>query len=108
MDDGGPLSFLGRRSPPGGRVRTVVLPPAGTLDYRPAEWAAALVVVERGTLEVECGNGVSARFGTGAVLSFAHVDPRRLRNPGAVPLVLSVVRPASHPDESSNPSPSHR
>jgi hypothetical protein len=97
MEDGGPVSFLGRRSPPGGPVRAVVLPPAGALDYRPAEWADALVVIERGTLEVECRNGVSARFAAGAVLTFANVEPRRLLNPGAVPLVLSVVRPTPHP-----------
>jgi mannose-6-phosphate isomerase-like protein (cupin superfamily) len=90
-----PLSFLGREPPPGGRVRAVVLVPAGVVAYRVADWADALVVVERGTLEVECRNGVSARFGQGAVLTFAAVRPLRLRNPGAEPLVLSVlVRPA--------------
>ncbi|GIF47936.1 hypothetical protein DFJ67_7521 [Asanoa ferruginea] len=85
------VSFLGRRS-----VGAVVVPPAEALDYRPAEWAGALVVVEHGTLEVECANGVGARFEAGAVLTFANVRPRRLLNPGAVPLVLSMVRPTPH------------
>jgi mannose-6-phosphate isomerase-like protein (cupin superfamily) len=89
--DGEPISFLGPRAPPGGRVRTVVLPPGGSLDYRVADWARALVVVEHGVLEVECRNGVGARFGTGALLTFANVAPQRLRNPGDIPLVLSTL-----------------
>lgn len=89
--DGEPVSFVGRRTPPGRRVRTVVIPPGDVLDYVPGEWTDALVVVEEGLLEVECSSGARARFGSGAVLTFAAVQPRRLLNPGATPLVLSAL-----------------
>ena len=90
MDDGEPISFLGRPAL-GGRVRVVVLPPADVLEYRCEQWADALVVVERGTLEVECRGGARARFRCGAMLAFAMVEPWRLHNPGDIPLVLSVL-----------------
>jgi len=86
-----PVSFLGRRPPAGVSVRAVVLMPAEAVDYLREEWAEALVVVERGTLEVECRSGVRARFGSGALLTFATVEPRRLINPGLTPLVLSAL-----------------
>ncbi|MER7645517.1 hypothetical protein [Streptomyces sp. NPDC126522] len=48
-------------------------------------------MVEEGLLEVECSSGARARFGSGAVLTFAAVQPWRLLNPGATPLVLSAL-----------------
>lgn len=86
-----PVSFLGGRPPTGLSVRTVVLLPAEAAPYRSEEWADALVVVESGTLEVECRSGVRARFGAGAVLTFATVEPQRLLNPDVIPLVLSAL-----------------
>ncbi|UXX91188.1 hypothetical protein N7U49_00310 [Streptomyces sp. AD2-2] len=89
--DGEPVSFVGRRTRPGHRVRTVVIRPGEALDYVSEEWTDALVVVEEGLLEVECSSGARARFGSGAVLTFAAVQPRRLLNPGATPLILSAL-----------------
>jgi hypothetical protein len=90
MDDT-PVSFLGRTLPPGTRVRTVILLPAQAVDYRPEDWADTLVVVERGTLELECSRGVRARFGSGSVLTLVAVEPRRLLNSGSTPLVLKAL-----------------
>lgn len=90
-DDGEQLSFLRGPLPVSCQVRMVVLPPLGTLAYQRRQWADALVVVEYGTLEVECDSEVRARFEAGAVLTFATLNPRRLLNPGTVPLVLSAL-----------------
>jgi hypothetical protein len=104
--DGEQLTFLGRRLPPACRIHTVVLAPSAALDYRHRQWADALVVVERGTLEVECGSGARARFGAGAVLTFATVRPRRLLNPGMTPLLLSaLIRSRAGDDGSAGPDP---
>lgn len=97
MDGPDRISFLGARCPNGFRSRTLTLRPRSAIDYRPADWADALVVVERGELEVECRTGVRARFGEGAILAFAGLALRRLRNPSSRPLVLSAlsrIRPA--------------
>ncbi|MPZ63100.1 MAG: hypothetical protein GEU93_17785 [Propionibacteriales bacterium] len=61
------------------------------IDCQPADWADTLVVVERGQLDVECRNGARARFDEGAILSFAGVQLRQLRNPSGGPLVLSAL-----------------
>ncbi|MGH3460020.1 MAG: hypothetical protein ACRDP9_00970 [Kribbellaceae bacterium] len=97
MDGSDGISFLGARCPKGFRLRTLTLLSRGAVNYRPAEWAGALVIVERGELEVECRGGARARFGEGAILAFSGLAVRRLRNPGNGPLVLSGLsrlRPA--------------
>jgi hypothetical protein len=97
MDGPDRISFLGGRCPANFQLRTVILQAGDALDYRRADWVDTLVVVERGELEIECRGGERALFLAGAVLVFAGLAPRRLRNPGGVPLVLSVLsrtRPA--------------
>jgi hypothetical protein len=97
MDGSDRISFLGARCPTGFRLRTLTLLSRGAVSYRPAEWAGALVIVERGELEVECRGGARARFDEGAILAFSGLPVRRLRNPGSGPLVLSTLsrlRPA--------------
>jgi len=77
----------------GGRIRrwTVRIEPGGALDYTAAYWADALVIVERGALEVECRSGQCVAFAAGAVLTFAGLPVRRLRNSNPEPVELSVV-----------------
>jgi hypothetical protein len=91
MDGPDRITFLGGRCPANFRLRTVILQPGDALDYRRADWADTLVVLERGELEIECRGGARAGFRAGAVLVFAGLTPRCLRNPGGVPLVLSVL-----------------
>jgi hypothetical protein len=55
-------------------------------------WRDALVVVERGELELECAHGGRASFGQGAVLWLAGRDARSLRNRGDEPVVLVAIR----------------
>lgn len=78
---------------PGRRFRrwTVRLGPGAAVDYTAADWADALVVVERGELEIECCSGTRARFAAGAVLTLAELPVRRLHNPHPEPVVLLLV-----------------
>jgi hypothetical protein len=91
MDGPDRVSFLGARCPQDFRLHTLTLHPWDTIDYRPADWDDVLVVVEQGALEVECRGGARARFEAGAVLGFAALAVRRLRNPSSKPLVLSTL-----------------
>ena len=91
MGDAERISFLGIRCPMNCRLRTVILEPGDALGYRRADWVGALVVVERGELDVECRSGARSRFGEGAILVFAGLGVRRLRNAGGEPLVLSAL-----------------
>ena len=85
------VSLLRGTCPDGFQLRTVTLQPGDALPYHPADWHRALVVVEVGDLEVECRSGTRAWFAEGAVLVLSGLDPRRLRNPGSTPLLLSAL-----------------
>ena len=98
MDGPERISFVGARCPMGFRLRTLTLLSRGAVNDRPADWAGALVIVERGELEVECRGGARARFGEEAILAFSGLTVRRLRNPGSGPLVLSTLSPLSPAD----------
>jgi hypothetical protein len=85
------ISFTGRACPGRFRLRTLTLQPADAIAFLPADWADAVVVVERGVLEIECRSGRRAVFAAGAVLVFDGLDLRRLRSNGTTPLVLSAL-----------------
>ena len=72
-------------------VRVVELPPGGRRAYDVAEWAGALVIVDRGEVELACRDGRRTRFAGGAVLWLSGLPVRELRNPGAAPAVLVAV-----------------
>ncbi len=96
-EDERPLSFLDR--PLGPRfARTVVeLAPGGLRPYDAAEWHGALVVVERGEVELQRATGAGLRLRRGAVLCLAGLALRALHNPGAEPTVLVAVRRRADP-----------
>ena len=79
--------------------RVVELPPGGERPYDASEWAGALVIVDRGEVELECVDGDRPRFAGGAVLWLAGLPVRELRNPGSEPAVLIAVSrvPALNP-----------
>jgi len=70
---------------------TRTLSPGESRSFLTAEWADALVVVEHGELEIECGSGRCARFPSGSVLTFAGLPIRYLHNRSTTPVVLSAV-----------------
>ena len=57
-----------------------------------AEWDGALVLVERGSVDVECVAGGSERFARGDLVALGWLPVRTLRNPGRVPVELLAVR----------------
>jgi hypothetical protein len=91
MDDADRLSFLGARYPRNFRLRTLILQPRDAIDCQQADWADTLVLVEQGDLEIECRSGARACFPEGAILVFAGLALRRLRNSSTRPLVLSAL-----------------
>jgi hypothetical protein len=62
-----------------------------------ADWRDAIVVVERGPLEVECVDGIRSTFMTGAVLCLDGLRMRALSNRGPVPVQLFALSRARQP-----------
>ena len=75
----------------GFRRRTVVLGPGESRPSGDSEWRDAVVVVERGDVELECAAGGRRRFSGGAVLWLAGIDLRVLHNVGDETVVLLAV-----------------
>ncbi|OZM72110.1 hypothetical protein CFN78_16335 [Amycolatopsis antarctica] len=90
----------------GFRRREIVLGPGEYRAYRAAEWRDAMIVVAEGELELETTDGASRGFGRGAMLCFAGLSLRVLRNTGHEPVTLIVIsRDAT--DSFSAETPSH-
>jgi hypothetical protein len=95
MDDGEPLTFLGRWLSPAFDRRYLRLAAGASRPHQDAEWEGALVVVEDGAIELECVRGGRRRFETGAVLWLSGVPLRAMHNPGpGSALVVAVSRRA--------------
>jgi hypothetical protein len=58
----------------------------------PGDWTGALVLVERGAVEVECVAGGHRAFAEGDMLALDCLPVRTLRNPGSVTTRLVAVR----------------
>lgn len=87
-----PLPFVDGPVSPAFRRQVVTLEPGEALAYVEADWRGALVVVERGDLELECRAGGRRRFGSRDVLWLDGLGLARLRNPGHDLTVLVAVR----------------
>jgi hypothetical protein len=73
------------------RLRVVSIEPGCGRCYDPAEWRGALVVVERGEIELEAFGGDRWRFQTGAVICLADLPIRALRNERRETVLLSAL-----------------
>jgi hypothetical protein len=71
--------------------RVVTIAPGAQLDYDPAAWRGAIVLVERGQVELVGLSGQWPRFVRGAQLWLDGVSLSALRNPGAEAAVLVAV-----------------
>lgn len=91
MDGQEPFSFLGRPLGPSFRTTVVTLAPGTTRLYVESEWRDALVVVESGTVDLECRAGGRRRFCPGDVLLMTGLGLRALHNAGVDPTVLVAV-----------------
>jgi hypothetical protein len=77
--------------PPGFVRRTIVVAAGAARPADEREWRDAIVVVDRGEIELECVAGGRRRFAAGAVLWLTGIDLRMLHNRGAEPAVLVAV-----------------
>lgn len=68
--------------------REVVIAAGVRLPYVDDDWADALVVVERGEVDLCCSHGGSRRFGPGSILFFVGLGLVALHNPGVDETVL--------------------
>ena len=85
---------------PGFARRTVVLEPGTSRRSSDAEWDDALVVVERGEVDLECTAGGRRRFAAGAVLWLTGISLAALHNVGSEPVVLvALTRCRAEPEE---------
>lgn len=73
------------------KVRHMTIAAGRDLAYDEAEWRDAIVVVERGSLDIECLGGNRSTFATGAVLCLDRLPLRTLHNGGNEPVLLFAV-----------------
>jgi hypothetical protein len=85
------VTFMGRCLPAWADARLSTIPPGQERRYEDAEWRGALVVVERGVIELECLGGSRWRFKEGDVLYLAGLPLRALHNAGSEPAMLSAL-----------------
>jgi hypothetical protein len=65
--------------------------PGAVRPYDDSEWRDALVLVERGTIELECRAGGCRAFHEGELLWLSGLPLRALHNRGTEPAVLVAV-----------------
>jgi hypothetical protein len=85
------LSLLQRSLSPTFELRLFALPPGHTRRYREADWRDALVVIERGCIELVCVGGGRKRFVRGDVLWLSGMPLFALHNPGPDAALLAAV-----------------
>ncbi len=83
--------------PAGFSRRVLQVAPGLGLELEASCPADAIVVVEKGEVEVECRSGTRRRFGRGAMIPIARLPIARLRSVGPGPLVVVAVSRASLP-----------
>ena len=76
-------------------VRAVTVAPGDELAFDAAEWGDALVVVERGEIELRGVSGASRSFRRGDLLWLDKVPLAALHNPGEEPAVLLAIARAN-------------
>ncbi|MGS0683924.1 hypothetical protein ACVBEQ_02005 [Nakamurella sp. GG22] len=93
--DRDPLEIAGRVWPTF-IARRVVLAGFSTQPFDEAQWRDALVIVERGTVEVETVSGLRRAFSVGDILWLTGLNLRALHNPSVEDAVLAAVsRPSA-------------
>ena len=100
MTTGESADALFRDPLPSGFSRRVLRVAAGLaldLEREASCLPDAIVVVERGEVELECRSGTRRRFGRGSMIPIARLPIARLRSVGPGPLVLVAVSRASLP-----------
>ena len=95
-DERTPISFLGRRLPEWVQLHVVVIPPGGAHAFDPGCWRGALVIVERGGIELELSNGRRFPCEQGYIGTLSGLSSlRHLHNRGDRTAVIAAVSRAS-------------
>jgi quercetin dioxygenase-like cupin family protein len=76
-------------------VRVVEVAPGGERVYDGAEWRDAIVVVQRGEIELRGVSGASRSFRPGDLLWLERMPLAALHNPGGEPAVLLAIARAN-------------
>jgi hypothetical protein len=92
---GQPVSFFGGQLPSWVDVRIFAIAPGGERAYRAREWRNALVVVERGQLELRSLDDTRWHFERGATLFLAGLPIRALRNNGLETALICALSRAA-------------
>jgi hypothetical protein len=87
----GRVSLLGRTLAPSFDRRVITVAPGSALVFNGAQWLDAVVIVERGEIELESVHGARGSFASGDVLYLHGLGLRALRNRGRVSVLLSAV-----------------
>ncbi|HEX6024095.1 MAG TPA: hypothetical protein VFZ00_19040 [Solirubrobacter sp.] len=72
-------------------VRVVAVAPGGERAFVESEWLDAVVLVERGEVELRGAGGTRRRFASGDLIWLDGVPLRALHNPGDETAVLRAV-----------------
>ena len=91
------MSFLGHAPPSGFRLLLVVIPPGGERRCDTDEWREALVVIERGSVELRTVGAGRLALPRGSVLSIDRLRRSRMHNRGGTAAILAVVTRAPSP-----------
>jgi hypothetical protein len=89
--DGERVSLLGARLLPAFAARVFTVAPGQAVKYEAADWSDAIVVVERGQIELAGVSGVRRAFTCGDVLCLDGLPLRCLYNAGRESAVLVAV-----------------
>lgn len=82
----------------------LVLSPGSTRPSDAAEWAGCIVLVERGSVQVDCHAGGMRSFEAGDLLTLGWLPLRSLRNPGGDEACLLAVRRRRLPAPARTPA----
>ena len=85
-------SFQRGRLPDGFERWTVVVPRGARRRTSAAEWRGAIVLIERGTVEVGCLMGGRATFVAGDLLALGWLPLKWIRNAGSDEVRIVAVR----------------
>ena len=105
-DDQTPVSFLGRRLPPWVELHVVVIPPGATHPYDRDQWRGALIVVERGAIELELRSGRRLPCTQGYIGTLSGMSLVALHNAGDRPAVVTAVSRARNGQAQAAPGTS--
>ena len=95
------LSFLQLPLPRTVDLRLVSIPAGAAKPFVAEEWDDSLVVVEQGSVELECIRGGRRTFTTGAVIFLTGLPLRMIHNPGPETALLAAVSRIRHKEKTT-------